>query len=153
VAAPLGSNSFIERIIVTPQNANSMLSLHRYFIWADRMRSHFYDLLLSGNHATAKGEIEGRLYMSYWYAGLYVVTDGWKELGLSDARIDGLLDSPNLNLLRRYRNGTFHFQSEYNDQRFTELIEQGTDVVTWVRELNQQFGRFFLEALSDPTSR
>lgn len=85
--------------------------------------------------------------MSYWYAGLYVVAEGWKKLKLSDTQINRLLDSPNLELLRRYRNGTFHFQSEYNDQRFIDLINNGENIVTWVRELNQQVGRYFLEVL------
>ena len=136
-----------------PHVTNSLLSLHRYFIWANRMRTHFDDLLQSGGYATPTGEIESRLYMSYWYAGLYVVTEGWKELKLSNASIDALLGSPNLDLLRRYRNGAFHFQGEYNDNRFTELIEQGTNVVSWVRALNEQFGRYFLETLSGPQSQ
>lgn len=36
-------------------------------------------------------------YMSYWYAGLFVVVEGWRDLGLQDAEIDGLLESPTWN--------------------------------------------------------
>lgn len=132
---------------MTFENSETILSLHRYFIWANRMRVHFDELLTSGTYVTEKGQIEGRLYLSYWYAGLYVVVEGWRELGLSDAAIDGLLSSPNVELLRGYRNGTFHFQSNYNDRRFTEFIEQGTNIVEWVRELNGQFGRYLLSVL------
>ena len=77
--------------------------------------------------------------------GLYVVIEGWKELKLHDPVIDGLLTSPNVDLLRRYRNGVFHFQPEYMDKRFRGFVEEGTEPVAWVRELNKQFGRFFLE--------
>jgi len=133
------------------RNNEELLSLHRYYIWANRMRTHFDEILASGTSATGQGEIESVLYMSYWYGGLYVVVEGWKELGLTDAAVDRLLESPNVDLLRRYRNGVFHFQRQYNDQRFMEFITQGTDVVPWVRNLNQQLGRYFLEVLSNRT--
>lgn len=126
------------------------LTLHRYFIWANRMRTHF-DSLFSDETPVArvgpgsKRFIEAMLYMSYWYAGLYVVIEGWKELELHDPVIDALLTSPNVALLRRYRNGVFHFQPDYMNARFRGFIEEGVEPVTWVRELNQQFGRFFLD--------
>lgn len=61
-------------------------------------------------------EIESFLYMSYWYGGLYVVIEGWQRLKLSDDIIDNLLISSNVQLLKRYRNGVFHFQKEYIDK-------------------------------------
>lgn len=88
---------------------------------------------------------ESWIAMSYWYGGLYVVIEGWRELELRDPQIDALLASPNVDLLKRYRNGIFHYQRRYFDERFVELIRDGEDVVNWVRELNSQFGRFFLE--------
>jgi hypothetical protein len=129
-----------------------MLSLHRYFLAANQQRTHFEELLTK--HAEAHGEApayagegwnESWLAMSYWYGGLYVLIEGWQELGLKDPQLDALLASPNVGLLKRYRNGTFHYQRRYWDDRFVGLIRDGQDVVTWVRELNSQFGRFFLE--------
>ena len=58
------------------------------------------------------------IFMSYWYGGLYAVIEGWQELGLTDPTIDRLLESPNVELLRRYRNGVFHYQMTYFDDRF-----------------------------------
>jgi hypothetical protein len=126
---------------VTPE----LMTLHRYFIWANRMRTHFDDILAQPLIGTA--EIESFLYMSYWYGGLFVVIEGWKALQLSDSMIDGLLASPNVELLRRYRNAVFHFQQDYIDQRFLEFMTQGIDQAAWVRALNEQFGRYFLELL------
>ena len=119
-----------------------IITLHRYFIWANRMRTHF-DEVLSRGELDGKAEIESFLYMSYWYGGLYVVIEGWRELGLTDNAIDDLLQSRNVKLLQRYRNGVFHFQRKYHDQRFLDFMSQGEDEVTWVRTLNEQFGRFF----------
>jgi hypothetical protein len=83
------------------------------------------------------------IFMSYWYGGLYVVIEGWRELGLTDSTVDRLLKSPNVELLKRYRNGIFHFQKQYFDERFTGFMES-KDSVPWVRELNLAFGTYFL---------
>jgi hypothetical protein len=107
----------------------------------------FFDEILSRGPLDAAAEIESFLYMSYWYAGLYVVIEGWRELRLADATIDVMLQSPKVELLRRYRNGVVHFQKDYNDERFLSFMKEGTDSVSWIRSLNQQFGRYFLEIL------
>lgn len=84
--------------------------------------------------------------MSYWYGGLYVLIEGWQELGLKDKKIDSLLsESENVNLLRRYRNGVFHFHKEYFDKKYTELISEGNNCVEWIRNLREAFSDFFLE--------
>ena len=123
-----------------------VFALHRYFIWANRMRVHFDGLL--GKHERPGWQVETRLYMSYWYGGLYVVIEGWQELNLSDPEIDRLLSSRNVSLLRRYRNGTFHFQKLYDDDRFMDLITKGENVVTWVQNLHDELDRFFLDWLA-----
>jgi hypothetical protein len=129
-----------------------VMSLHRYFNAANQQRAEFDRLIKE--HREKHGEPikyggedwnESWIAMSYWYGGLFVVIEGWQELGLTDDQVDALLESPNVALLKRYRNGVFHFQRKYFDERFLELIRDGEDVVTWVRELNQQFGRWFLE--------
>jgi len=129
---------------------DAVVTLHRYYVWANRMRTHF-DTLLEGV-STAKDkknsfEIEARLYMSYWYSALYVVIEGWRDLKLNDPVIDSLLRSKNVPLLKRYRNGTFHYQKNYNDERFFELIDKGESVVEWIRSLNSEFGRWFLSTV------
>ncbi len=120
-------------------------TLHRYFIWANRLWIHLDDQLASNRQQGKRDEIQTFLYMSYWYAALYVVVEGWKKLHLHDKAIDGLLSSPNVGLLRRYRNGVFHFHAEYYDQRFIQFISEGENTVEWVRTLSRQFGRFFLD--------
>ena len=63
------------------------------------------------------------IFMSYWYGSLYVVIEGWRQLGLSDSKIDPLLLSPNVRLLKKYRDGVFHFQRNYYDERFFNFIK------------------------------
>ncbi len=123
--------------------------LHRYFIWANRMRVHFDDILGKhmNNEIDEHGiEIEWMIYMSVWYGLLYVVVEGWKDLKLKDDAIDMLLKSKNTDLLRHYRNATFHYprKHEYNDKRFENFYKE-TSTVEWIRKLNSELGRFFLE--------
>ena len=136
----------------TDKETNSIppvVALHRYFIWANKMRTDF-DVLLAKRKNTKVQErialIEDNMYMSYWYAGLYVVIEGWKELKLQDTVIDNLLNREDyVGLLKRYRNGVFHYQKDYFDSRFAEVWFQNKDFITWIRELNGQFGRYFLQ--------
>ena len=128
---------------------SEFVALHRYYIWANRMRVHFDELLNEQEPRRPGWDIDSRTYMSYWYAGLYVVIEGWQELGLSDPAIDELLQSPNVALLRRFRNGVFHFQRIYDDERFIGLIRDGEMVVEWIRRLNEEFGRFCLSQSRD----
>lgn len=130
---------------------NSMtFSLHRYFIYCNKMRTAFDSLLvMKGYEKNEQLSRELIIYMSYWYAGLYVVIEGWKELSLKDTTIDKLLESRNVDLLRRYRNGVFHYQKNYNDKRFLDFMSDGDNCVEWTRELNKQFGRYFLDFLGN----
>lgn len=128
-----------------------IVTLHRYFIWADRMRLHFDDVLrLTSANPVLKGFVKKKegidtfLYMSLWYATFYVLIEGWQKLKLSDPKIDEYLQSKNVDLLRRYRNGVFHFQHKYFDSRFLELMENGDDIVNWVRGLRDEFSRWFI---------
>lgn len=124
--------------------------LHRYYIWANLMRADF-DRWLRSEQATPDPGLDGftylvtpgGTYMSLWYAALYVVVEGWRELGLRDAAVDRLLTSPNTDLLKRYRNGVCHFQKGWLDARLEEFMAS-KDSAAWVRELHSAFGAYFL---------
>ena len=126
-----------------------IVALHRYYIWANRMREHF-DRAFQGARGNPRDSAffadDIGLFMSYWYGALYVVVEGYRELHLSNSTIDALLESSNVALLKRYRNGAFHFQVNYFDPRFLDFV-QAKDAVPWVRELNSQLGRFLLQEI------
>jgi hypothetical protein len=131
------------RIIVKD---SEIFNLYKYFIWADRMKNAFDDLLQQNIQEMiprARFEIEYNFYMSYWFSGLYVVIEGWQQVRLKDEEIGALLNSANVQLLRRYRNGVFHFQKDYFDERFLVFLRDGTSRIEWIRKLHQEFDRFF----------
>ncbi|KKR56134.1 MAG: hypothetical protein UT93_C0004G0012 [Candidatus Woesebacteria bacterium GW2011_GWF1_40_24] len=126
-----------------------IITLHRYFIWADRMRVHFDYILRNSKPASSKllqkkEGIDTFLYMSLWYGMFYVLIEGWLQLGFEDEKIDELLKSNNVKLLKRYRNGVFHFQKEYYDKRLTKLMTEGENIAVWIRDLREEFSRWFL---------
>ena len=125
------------------------LTLHRYWIWANRLRE-LFDLSITEKDIEHEKNFpiwfadDPGLLMSHWYAALYVVIEGYQEIGLKDNIIDSLITSPYVDLLRRYRNGVCHFQKDYFDNRFVNFMEP-PDIVKWIRSLNLEFGRFFIE--------
>ena len=55
-----------------------------------------------------------------------------------------MLKSPNIALLKEYRNAVFHYKKKYNDERLNSFYEAGNQIVVWVRELHDELSRFFL---------
>ncbi len=93
--------------------------------------------------------VEWKLFAAFsqWLASVWVVVEGWRQLAIKDSTIDGLLDEwPHYcELLRRYRNGVFHYQPELLDERFTAYATEGSDFVMWVFALYLEFQRFLWE--------
>jgi hypothetical protein len=125
-----------------------IFTLHRYFLWANR---HQNDFLSRANDIGLPPEGIDELrrwvrasFVNYapWFGSLYVVLEGWQMLHLSDPEIDKLLTSPHVNKLKRFRNGVFHFQRKYFDQRFLEMF-QNDEGPRWASKLHQEFSRFF----------
>src|SRR5579863_7159242 len=115
------------------------LSLHRYFIWALTMREHYEKTgqRFSPTPSFFENEAanEAFMYLSYWYAGLYVVCEGWQDLTLADAEVDSLLKSAHLEVLKRFRNGVYHYQADYFDKRFMIAFTMGDDFDDWIIQL------------------
>lgn len=131
-----------------------LLTLHRYFVWSTVLKAHFEDVLAGfrerGESFSMKTDegIRGLAYMSYWYASLWVVVEGWQKLGLHDDEVDRLLDSPLTEKLRLYRHWVLHYHEEYFNRHLVEPFSgEGTEAVEWVRALSTELGRSFLERL------
>lgn len=133
-----------------------VFSLHRYFIWCVEMRQHYLDVgrQVSPTPSFFDNPDAGQafMYLSYWYAGLYVVCEGWQELKLSDPEINALLQSPHLEFLKRFRHGVYHYQSDYFDKRFMNALVRGKDFDEWAEALMLAFNRYFEAWIKSQTS-
>ncbi|HZI56428.1 MAG TPA: hypothetical protein VFF39_06615 [Verrucomicrobiae bacterium] len=133
-----------------------VFSLHRYFAWCAEMREHYQQvgMQVSPTPSFFDNPDAGRafMYLSYWYAGLFVVCEGWLEHKLSDPEIDKLLQSPHLEKLKRFRNGIYHFQPDYFDKRFMGALVAGEDFSEWAEALMLAFARYFDAWIKSRTS-
>jgi hypothetical protein len=74
---------------------------------------------------------------------MYVVVEGYGELGYHDAGVDGLLaQSDYLDSLRRFRNAVFHFQGEPISPKLTAFLDSvGSE--QWTQDLYRALKAFF----------
>jgi hypothetical protein len=130
-----------------PPELAQFLSLSRYFSWCEMQRTYTSDfrLIFETDLLDNMEKQRGFMHLSYWYAGLYVVCEAWQELKYSDPDIDQLLQSQYLDVLRRYRNGVFHYQQEYFDTRIKEGIQAGEPFRKWVNDLMLHLRRYLDE--------
>ncbi|SRR6266480_1742132 len=124
-------------------------ALHRYLIWSIHMREQCLALKATENvPEDSMGKrlwlIRPFMYLALWLALLYVVVEGYQSLGLRDPVIDSMLTSRNVDVLRRFRNGAFHYQRDYFDRRFTDVFSS-EEVGDWSVQLHDEFRRFFIE--------
>src|ERR1700693_10046 len=92
-----------------------MMAFGQYLGWAERMRTLFGDLYAKEkDRGPNSPEIQTMfMYYSYWLAAFCVVLEGYERIGLKEPAIEAVLDSTKIAILKRYRNGVYHFQPDY----------------------------------------
>jgi hypothetical protein len=117
----------------------------RYLYWCDlhRQRLDAYD------DSTETGRLDRSKWLfvallAQWYASLWVVVEGWCESKLSDPTIDDLISNcPRFcDLLRRFRNGVYHYQPGLLDPRFLDLLRESDATYVWASLLHGEFLRY-----------
>lgn len=128
------------------------LAWARYLFWADLSRRHF-DTYAEGSQMTDEWPDWWHFFalMSQWYAAEYVVIEGWLETDLHDPVIDEALVrwSDVTDMLRRYRNGVFHYQPALINRKFTPILEDSERSMPWVYYMHSEYLRFFWSYVSD----
>ena len=131
-----------------------IISLHRYWVTADGIRERM--LLDVPTHARA-GSIQQMpadlvdagqwwsraLALSVFYGLLHVVIDGYRELELSDEKLDKLLGQGDyVDRLRRFRNAVFHFHKDPFDAKLTEFLEADASDA-WIKAVYKSLKQLF----------
>jgi hypothetical protein len=130
--------------------------LFRYFMAASLMRQEFDRHLRDPKEMELVGDDPMRfliskagLKMCLWYGMLYVVIEGWREAQLSDPEVDRLLASPNTELLRRFRNGMFHFQKDqWLPTKLSDFFVPTNQTVEWVRAVTTELRRYLMTEMN-----
>ncbi|MBI3049128.1 MAG: hypothetical protein HYY76_12550 [Acidobacteria bacterium] len=96
----------------------------------------------------------GTVLMLQFYAALWVAVEGWRACPLSDQTVDELLTDPafeqNVQLLRRFRNGVYHYQPDLINERLLAFLREGEHAVTWAFLLHDEFKRVVWEMAHPP---
>lgn len=137
--------------MITPE----LIALHGHWLRADAIK---YIIFPSGkiekgtdhwpndlrNFAEAQSTM---VRLEVMYALLYVVIEGYKEMGYKFESLDALLEKEEyVELLRRFRNAIFHFQKHPLNEKLLSFLET-KDSEHWIRDLHKEFERFFLQTL------
>lgn len=71
--------------------------------------------------------------------------EGYQELRLKDNNIDAILHKENIDTLRIFRNGTFHYQKNAN--KLIQFFEYGAhdSRLEWAELLHQAFFQFSID--------
>jgi hypothetical protein len=79
--------------------------------------------------------------VAHWLASEYVVFEGWQELGLRSVRVSQLLSAypEHKELLRRCRNGVYHFQKQPLDPRIGTVLNDQHEELRWSIALHFEF--------------
>lgn len=132
------------------ERLEKLLAWARYLHWADIHRRHF-EAWMEQEHDVQNNR-EGWEFialLSAWYASLWVVVEGWKSIPLVDSSVDELLQiAPRYEaLLKRYRNGVFHYQPRLVEWRLLDFLSEEEGSTSWIHLLHSEFCRFYWELM------
>lgn len=122
----------------------------RYLHWAEINKNNLEKLFDSADDSEKIPINDFFTYSSLWYGSLFVVIEGWETLKIKDDIINDLLaEHDNLkSLLRRYRNGVYHFQPKLLDNRFIAFGQTKDNSYLWAKLLHEEFVRYFSDWLA-----
>ncbi len=130
-----------------------LVALHKHWVTADAVNQFVGSPVSTGADGlpaelVAIGQAHSMfLRLSVWYALLYVVVEGYRDLKLRDDEIDALLQEADFaDSLRRFRNAVFHYQEDPLSAKLLDFLTAPRSE-EWVQALKRAFDRFFAKSL------
>lgn len=124
-----------------------LFSWGRYLYWAE-LKQRDWDRFMTEKGEGATEAIPEWLGVScYWAASLYVVIEGWETAKFQDPIIEALLKLSNYkDILKRLRNGTFHYQPELIAPK-TNAFLSSPEGTLWLYFLHEEFCRWLRDCI------
>jgi hypothetical protein len=126
----------------------SLLALHTHWVRADSIKERVrleipenWDSLPQSMQEL--GQQMSKVHaLEVLYGLIFVVIEGFRELKCKDERVEKLLAAEDyVELLRRFRNGVFHYQKEPMDPRLVTFMTRERSG-EWIREMHAALGAF-----------
>ena len=133
-----------------------LLSILRHWTWADRQKELFEFYLRNDFPNLSEGDIgKPGFFVSsmvtclcIWYALLYATCDGInKEVGINVSTIAPAF-AKNEDLLRHFRNATFHVQPKYLSEKLLEVLKN-PDVAVAIRSIHDNVGEWLKHQVAE----
>ena len=122
------------------KDSMTIASFGQYLHWSQMQYEHFRKYGEESPDAAFIGAL------AHWLASLYVVVEGWKEIGISDPVISDLLAKYDdyYQLMRRFRNGVYHFQPKPMSEKLTDFLGKESEGHAWAYALLFELKRFLV---------
>ena len=132
-------------------DATRIYAWARYVFWAE-VEGQQYDTYELVEDESPLGV--GTVLMLHFYSALWVAIEAWRKCPLTDETIDELLTDPafeqNVQLLRRFRNGVYHYQPDLINERVLAFFREGEHAAIWAFLLRGEFKRVVWEMAHPP---
>jgi len=130
---------------MTMKNVDTIVGFGQYLHWSQMQ----YENYRSFQEDSSDAEFFGAL--AHWLASLYVVADGWQEIGIPDPVISNLIATYDdyYQLMRRFRNGVYHFQHKPLSVKLTDFLKPKSEGTLWAEALLFEFKRFLVLTVPD----
>jgi hypothetical protein len=131
-----------------------LFALHKHFLAADAIKQFMLTPVRVPDNTNLPKEWldlaqfhSASLRICVFYGLLYVVIEGYKELGGHDDAVDKLVAQDHyVDALRRFRNAVFHYQEDPYSPKLIEFLG-AKDSEHWVSELYAALKVFFERSL------
>jgi hypothetical protein len=128
--------------IQIPADGNLVFAWGRYLYWAELSRRNWHRFITRNPTFTQQLIPQWLGVSCYWAASLYVVIEGWEEAGFQDPLVDRLLKLSDYKaVLKKLRNGTFHYQPSIFSPKITDFFKS-IDTTVWLNILQEEFVRW-----------
>jgi hypothetical protein len=137
---------------------DKLIALHKHWCIADSLKQFIYapipgrtkqvEQLRMPEGLAQLGEMNSQFHrLQIWYALLYVVIEGYKELKLAHPDVDPLLTNEGMvDALRLFRNAIFHYQKQPINEKLLKFLEV-EDSAHWIQQIDRALKAFFESAL------
>jgi hypothetical protein len=133
------------QIMLPMKEVETIVSFGQYLHWSQMQYEHYRSFQEDSSEADFFGAL------SHWLASLYVVAEGWQEIKIPDAVISDLIAKYDdyYKLMRRFRNGVYHFQHKPLSEKLTDFLEAKSEGTLWAEALLFEFKRFLVFTVPD----
>lgn len=132
----------------TQMNKGLLVSIHRHWLWADRMQRTFFASLNPNLKEEDAKDIfisNWGMCMCLWYGLLFAVCEGLREgkfaVPTVQAEIDGIYED-----LKLFRHAVFHVQKKYWSPKLFRIMQDKTSAFT-IKLIHDEIGNWLLTQL------